>query len=745
MATLARGALGATIRSDNGAELKIKQGAVLQEFAIRWSYLIRNRSHWSMADVTKMSQLLQKEVRRLGFNDEQLRPLTTASLIEVEIPYKLESENWESRIMPWELVLTRAFSRSPDAPPPIVVRRLKLKSRSSGATAGWTRPLAYIESAPGKLGEAYSFARERTSVAHSLAGSRWTGRKIELINPSLEDIKSTLHRVKPWIVHIAGVDNHQGAELLGEHTSRFNDGMYLKSNRNSRQLQVSASELATAIGDARPGLVGLNLYHSAPRIAPLILASGAQSVVAFQDTIDDMLAEIFFAEFYSKWVDDETRAFQDSLSAIMRGGTPLAGAGIVYWNANSLLPRASATRTRITAEAEQLKTGSKLEYFRPVTDGAFEWEKHLVIKIEPRSEINYSLLHNGRSLFKQFYVHNRTGKRLDNLQVRVVLSLGDQCLEQTKRFSMSGAGIDLRTELPLSLISSQLRRFKEAVNTSLKISIDWLGNLVLDHNYVLRILPINEWNDTDDERHWLPSFVQPRDPAIGKIKDRAKLWLKRLTSDHASGFDGYQQVDDVKEESWVAVTHQVEAIWDALAYDCALLYTNPPPTYTTGSQRIRTPSEILESRTGTCLDLTVLLAACLEEIDIYPVIFLLDGHAFPGYWQTPMAQSKFWGGWEEAVVEKLDRAADFSERGRMDAQDAKFQWMLNKLGYDHILDAIHHGYLVPLESVWLTSEKKLEQAIDAGGENLVDRREFACMIDVVRARQKNVLPLPEVN
>ena len=83
MATLARGALGATIRSDNGAELKIKQGAVLQEFAIRWSYLIRNRSHWSMADVTKMSQLLQKEVRRLGFNDEQLRPLTTASLIEV--------------------------------------------------------------------------------------------------------------------------------------------------------------------------------------------------------------------------------------------------------------------------------------------------------------------------------------------------------------------------------------------------------------------------------------------------------------------------------------------------------------------------------------------------------------------------------------------------------------------------------------------------------------------------------------
>ena len=81
----------------------------------------------------------------------------------------------------------------------------------------------------------------------------------------------------------------------------------------------------------------------------------------------------------------------------------------------------------------------------------------------------------------------------------------------------------------------------------------------------------------------------------------------------------------------------------------------------------------------------------------------------------------------------------------MDAQDQKYQWMLNKSGFDHMLDAIQRGHLVPMESVWLTSERKLDEAIESGGENLIDRREFECMIDVIKARRKNVLPLPEMN
>jgi hypothetical protein len=40
-------------------------------------------------------------------------------------------------------------------------------------------------------------------------------------------------------------------------------------------------------------------------------------------------------------------------------------------------------------------------------------------------------------------------------------------------------------------------------------------------------------------------------------------------------------------------------------------------------QRLRTPSMIVRDHSGTCVDLALFFAACLELVDIYPVIFLL--------------------------------------------------------------------------------------------------------------------------
>ena len=82
-----------------------------------------------------------------------------------------------------------------------------------------------------------------------------------------------------------------------------------------------------------------------------------------------------------------------------------------------------------------------------------------------------------------------------------------------------------------------------------------------------------------------------------------------------------------------SVDLQVRAIWSALMLDFPLAYINPPPTFTDKSQRIRTPSDTIAGRRGTCIDLAVLLAACLEYVDIHPVIVLLLGHAFPAYWR----------------------------------------------------------------------------------------------------------------
>ncbi len=67
-------------------------------------------------------------------------------------------------------------------------------------------------------------------------------------------------------------------------------------------------------------------------------------------------------------------------------------------------------------------------------------------------------------------------------------------------------------------------------------------------------------------------------------------------------------------------------------HELDVYYAEPPPSWGYG-QKVRTPGDVVEHRVGTCLDTTVLLAACLEHVGISPVLWVARGHAFLGYWR----------------------------------------------------------------------------------------------------------------
>jgi hypothetical protein len=50
-------------------------------------------------------------------------------------------------------------------------------------------------------------------------------------------------------------------------------------------------------------------------------------------------------------------------------------------------------------------------------------------------------------------------------------------------------------------------------------------------------------------------------------------------------------------------------------------------------QMIRAPADILTRRVGTCLDLALLFASCLEQAGL-TIVVLLEGHALVGFWLT---------------------------------------------------------------------------------------------------------------
>jgi hypothetical protein len=240
---------------------------------------------------------------------------------------------------------------------------------------------------------------------------------------------------------------------------------------------------------------------------------------------------------------------------------------------------------------------------------------------------------------------------------------------------------------------------------------------------------------------WLPSFVLPRDPAVCKIIAAAQRYLMAISDDPEARFDGYQSVDPGASDPYAAVHAQVRALWATLLYECALEYVNPPPTYTVSSQRLRTPSDVVAARHGTCIDLSLFVSACLEYIDVFPAIILLRGHAFPAYWRSDTDYTAFAMG-EPPADDNAKGPVPPERTMRTQGAVQRVGWYIDASRYKEVLHYVQSGQLVPLESVWLTQRKSFADALEAGYTNLRSASEFDSLIDIRQAREQGVTPLP---
>jgi hypothetical protein len=254
------------------------------------------------------------------------------------------------------------------------------------------------------------------------------------------------------------------------------------------------------------------------------------------------------------------------------------------------------------------------------------------------------------------------------------------------------------------------------------------------------LLPVDEWLDDGKQSVWLPSFVLPRDPAVARVIDAAQRYLMALQDDPAAGFDGYQQVDPDDPDTVAVVDMQVRALWCALTYDFGLSYINPPPSYSSRTQRLRTPSDVINGKRGTCIDLALLLAACLEYIDIYPVVILLTGHAFPAYWRSDAAHENF----VLANTGTPTPGATAATTGASTGSVGRYGWQFQRAQFAQIMQCIQRGDLVPLETVDITSRASFDTAMQDGLENLRNKSEFDSLLDLLQARRNEppVTPLP---
>lgn len=126
----------------------------------------------------------------------------------------------------------------------------------------------------------------------------------------------------------------------------------------------------------------------------------------------------------------------------------------------------------------------------------------------------------------------------------------------------------------------------------------------------------------DEVFEMVAAMVMPHDPAVEELIRNAAEY-----TDSGMMWAGYgEHIDDDDGSVW----DRLQAIWRA-EQDYDLAYINTWVSFAPGSvQRICLPAEVLDQRSGNCIELAILYASAAEALDLEAAIILVPGHAFVG-------------------------------------------------------------------------------------------------------------------
>ncbi|BCN39866.1 hypothetical protein ALDI51_31850 [Alicycliphilus denitrificans] len=772
--------------------------SIVAREAMRWTYVLRSRRRWVDEAATREQNETAAcaALAQFGIDDAGLRQLAEGDCAVVRIPWTGdEALHWESRILPWEYVLAAATRRyrlakpSNGRPSPLtVMRELRLLTQdvppapqSETLFANGMRGLI-VECLPPELREHWNLQGEYDRL-RKVPDVQWR----VLSWPTLEELQKEVGERWPQFIHFAGLDSHQGMRELRRHIgieARIDLGpahaeqaageaglppgvRRIEDITSDRSIAVDgvllrgspapAPDSATAATDGRPRsyprlvpahdlgrtlaasghctyFVSFNVWNSAARIAPLVVAErGALAAMGFQDAFDDGLAEYVHALMYEEIRRTNGHlplAFERMWTAVRGLPESVDATGITLWAGAPLLPRHSGAG----AQAKALQDVAE----KPARTAT---NKQVRVSVTPYPELNYAVLHNGRPLFEQFVLECDAPGPDVEVDVDVSVHMGLETARYQRRVCVSSQRIALTDDIHVPLTAALIRGTQEAISSSVIVEVEQGGRTLYRNSHRLRLLPVDQWRDNLRDGRWLPSFVQPRDPAVPRVLERAQRYMRVLRDDPTSGFDGYQLATATDEASLRGVDRQVESIWAALLHDWQLGYVNPPPSYSNAldSQRLRLPSTVWEHRSGTCIDLALLFAACLEYIDIHPVIFLLKGHALPGWWRHQSYRDEYL---KMPAPESAEEGARMNAHENPMANAQTVAWHTGEASWPEIRRWIRQRKLVPIETVRLTEHGGFVEAIESGVAALAEQRDFDSMLEIVTARHLGITPLP---
>lgn len=324
------------------------------------------------------------------------------------------------------------------------------------------------------------------------------------------------------------------------------------------------------------------------------------------------------------------------------------------------------------------------------------------IAIEADVTLGYASIQNSVPVVRSLRLTNHAAEPLENLQVLVTCNPG--FAQGVKlRFDRLAPGESRRiSPVDLHPDHAYLAELQESVSAVVKVTV-LTGTDELAHSaQPLEVLAYDQWPGTRALPELLAAFCMPNNPAVDILIGKAS---KLLRSEHSElSMNGYQSKN--RELVW----KQVSALYSTISAE-AVQYSEPPASFGSDGQKIRTPERILEGRVATCLDLAMLFASCLEQAGLRPVVLIKEGHAWVGVWlhsacfPDPMTD-------DVQAVRKRVASGEF-------------------LVFETTGVAQHHSH-----------RPSLRIAMEQGHAHLLEEGSFRYAVDIHRAREVQIKPLP---
>ncbi|NKS42692.1 DUF3320 domain-containing protein [Rhodococcus hoagii] len=329
----------------------------------------------------------------------------------------------------------------------------------------------------------------------------------------------------------------------------------------------------------------------------------------------------------------------------------------------------------------------------------------LEVRVLGQPAVNLALAHNGVPLISALTVTNTSDTPMTDVTVSVQLhgngrELAPAWSRTHDGVLAAGAEVSWTDFAAFTPPVDYLRGLNESHPASITVTVSRLWADKAELATPIRVLAHNEWYNAPIYYEALAAFVQPNTRAVLSVLDGASEILGRNTD--SAAIDGYQGGPERAAQIAAAVYESLRSR--------RIRYIEPPASFERTGQKVRTTAQVLEDRFGTCIDLAVAYAACLEAAGLHPLVWLVKGHAFAGFLRDDDAK----------VV-----------RATLTEQNA-------------LVNLVESGIAVPVEAIYYrdTADGSFTAAVAAGGRHFAQPENLCGVVSISGARRDGLTPLP---